>query len=173
MDTEGAIIHGSEHTTDWAGIDSPSARVPTAKERRMNDEASIPDFQCTRCGKCCVEGASRLSASEADLDMWARDAPHVLAHVAVRTVEGVPRGDLWISPRTRRDTVRCPWIRKYPNRGHYYCRIYEVRPEVCRRYPTSREHALITDCPGIAAPSSSGTKAASAPRSRDKAHRRR
>ena len=115
----------------------------------MDDAVNIPGFHCTRCGKCCVEGASRLSASEADLALWARDAPHVLAYVAVGDGGGALGGDLWISPKTRRDTVRCPWIRKYPNRDRYYCRIYQVRPDVCRRYPTSHQHAAITGCPGI------------------------
>ena len=136
MDTAGPIIHGGA--------------------RSMDDEVNIPGFQCTRCGKCCVEGASRLSASAADLAMWAQNAPHVLAHVAVRNAGGVPQGDLWISPRTGRGTVRCPWIRKHPNRDSYYCRIYEFRPEVCRRYPTSPQHAALTDCPGITNPAGNG-----------------
>ena len=124
----------------------------------MTDEVTIADFHCTRCGKCCVEGASRLSASEADLAMWARHAPHVLTYVAVRNVKGVPQGDLWISPRTGKETTRCPWIRKYPNRDRFYCRIYEVRPDVCRRYPTSRQHAAFTDCPGTFSLPNHGTE---------------
>jgi Fe-S-cluster containining protein len=109
----------------------------------------IPGFQCISCGKCCTEGASRLQADEDDIALWLNKAPHVMDYVIVHGQQGKRSGDLWISPITGKDTTRCPWIRKFPGRNKYYCRIYDLRPKVCRRYPTSLEHALFTDCPGV------------------------
>lgn len=119
----------------------------------MDSEVTIPGFHCTECGKCCTEGASRLQATESDIRMWETAAPHVLEWVSGRDDGG---GDLWVSPRTGRDTVRCPWIRKYPHQNRYYCRIYDHRPQVCRRYPTSAEHAVLTDCPGVSSGQDTG-----------------
>jgi uncharacterized protein len=108
----------------------------------------IQGFQCTNCGKCCLEGASELQATEADLILWEEQAPHLLEYVNVYGALGQRTGDLWISPSHKRNTTRCRWIRKRPKQDEYYCQIYEWRPEVCRCYPTSLEHALYTNCPG-------------------------
>lgn len=111
--------------------------------------ADIPNFHCTGCGKCCLEGASRLQAVESDIAMWEERAPHLLQYVVIAGEPGDRTGDIWTGPQSAKDTTRCRWIKKYPGREQYYCRIYEVRPQVCRRYPTSLEHALYTDCPGV------------------------
>lgn len=108
----------------------------------MTDGQAIPGFHCTDCGTCCLEGASRLPLTAADVARWEQAAPHLLDWVEADGKE------LRTRPLTARSSTRCPWIRKRRNRDSYYCRIYEVRPEVCRRYPTSREHAAFTGCSG-------------------------
>jgi Fe-S-cluster containining protein len=57
--------------------------------------------------------------------------------------------DIWISPVTGEDVQRCPWLRKLPNQEKYICRIHDVKPEHCRAYPRSKEHALKTGCRGF------------------------
>ena len=57
--------------------------------------------------------------------------------------------DIWISPRTEDDVARCPWLRKLPGKEKYICRIHDVKPVHCRRYPQSREHAEETGCKGL------------------------
>jgi Fe-S-cluster containining protein len=111
--------------------------------------SDIPGFQCTDCGKCCLEGASQLQANEADIALWEKQAPHLLQFVTIHGAFGERTGDLWVTPNQRRRSTRCRWIRKFPAKDQYYCRIYDWRPEVCRRYPTSRDHAQFTDCPGF------------------------
>lgn len=54
-----------------------------------------------------------------------------------------------ISPTTRDDVSRCPWLRKLPGKNKYLCRIQDMKPEHCREYPLSREHAEETNCPGF------------------------
>ena len=57
--------------------------------------------------------------------------------------------DIWISPITNDDVKRCPWLRKTPNQDKYVCRIQDVKPEICRKYPRSRKHAEETGCRGF------------------------
>jgi len=57
--------------------------------------------------------------------------------------------DIWISPRTQDDVARCPWLRKVRGQDKYRCRIDATKPELCRNYPISREHAEKTGCPGF------------------------
>lgn len=111
--------------------------------------SDIPGFKCTDCGKCCLEGAGQLQATQADIALWETEAPHLFDFVNVHGEPGNRTGDLWSAPGEKRNTTRCKWIRKYPGRDQYYCRIYEWRPEVCRKYPISRQHARLTECPGI------------------------
>ena len=112
----------------------------------MTDSAL--EFHCTGCGKCCLEGAGWLPVVEADIARWEAEAPHVLKFVAWEGESGTRRGGLSRSVVTGRETTRCPFIRKVRGEARYRCRIYEHRPQVCRHYPTSPEHALYTGCEG-------------------------
>ncbi|MDD9903913.1 MAG: YkgJ family cysteine cluster protein [Rhodospirillaceae bacterium] len=115
------------------------------------------EFHCTACGKCCLEGAGWLPVVEADIARWETSAPHVLRYVAWEGEAGERRGGLSRSVVTGRETTRCPFVRKRRGRAEYYCRIYEVRPQVCRRYPTSPDHALYTGCDGAFVPTGDAT----------------
>lgn len=42
--------------------------------------------------------------------------------------------------------LRCPWLRKLPNRDKYICRIYNDRPEDCKQYPVSIEEMVRDEC---------------------------
>jgi Fe-S-cluster containining protein len=44
---------------------------------------------------------------------------------------------------------RCPWLRKVPGQNRYVCRIHDLKPDHCRRYPRSRRHVERTGCPGF------------------------
>jgi len=57
--------------------------------------------------------------------------------------------DLWISPRTSADVMRCPWLRKISGKEKYRCRIHDTKPRHCRDYPKSKKHALMTGCKGF------------------------
>ena len=41
------------------------------------------------------------------------------------------------------------WWRKLPGKEKYICRIDDVKPVHCRRYPQSRKHAEETGCRGF------------------------
>jgi Fe-S-cluster containining protein len=98
---------------------------------------------CTQCGKCCLKykGGDWLgSATEVDMLFWLIRRPEVLDYV-----DDI-RHDLWISPITGEKMQRCPWLRKLPRQEKYICRIHDVRPEVCRDYPTDIDQMISLDC---------------------------
>lgn len=101
-------------------------------------------LDCNQCGKCCLKAGSLLgTASKSDLQRW-KNRPDIMRYVA-HVYGGVY--DLFINPRTQEDDLRrCPFLRKYPKRDAYYCRIYDLRPDVCRRYPMSIESASEWEC---------------------------
>lgn len=112
------------------------------------------EFRCTACGKCCLEGAGWLPVAEADIARFEAEAPHVLEFVTWEGEPGDRRGSLSRSVVSGRETTRCPFVRKRRGKAEYYCRIYDVRPQVCRRYPTSPDHARFTGCEGYDVPQS-------------------
>lgn len=57
--------------------------------------------------------------------------------------------DLWIDPETGDDVSQCPWLEHVPGTDRYVCRIHDLKPDHCRKYPTSRRHADETGCPGF------------------------
>ena len=59
--------------------------------------------------------------------------------------------DVWLDPETGEDVDRCPWLQELTDTGKYSCGIHDVKPDICRDYPVSREHAERTGCPGLAA----------------------
>ena len=108
-------------------------------------------FQCRRCGQCCLNltDAFTACATEADVRRWeAAGRDDILAWV-----DPIPIGDqyvydIWVSPKTGEDVDRCPWLRKVRGADRYMCRIHDLKPEHCRQYPKSKEHAAETGCPG-------------------------
>ena len=111
-------------------------------------------FNCKQCGNCCLNlsGAIDVCATEEDIRLWEEnDRTDIL-----EWVDAIPMGedhyvyDIWISPRTGDDVTRCPWLRKLPNQDKYICRIQDMKPEHCWKYPLSREHAKDTGCLGFA-----------------------
>jgi Fe-S-cluster containining protein len=111
------------------------------------------EFTCKQCGHCCMHlsGAIDVCATEEDIRRWQENnRDDILAWVDIIYLGGEDRVyDIWINPRTGEDVSRCPWLRKLPGKNKYICRIHEMKPEHCRNYPLSREHAENTGCPGF------------------------
>ncbi len=97
---------------------------------------------CTQCGKCCIkygDGGLR-SATAQDIFRWMLLAPEILEYAPW------PLFDLWISPVTHEEFSRCPWLRKYPKRDRYYCRINDIKPMCCLGYPVSVDQMIRDGC---------------------------
>jgi Fe-S-cluster containining protein len=109
-------------------------------------------FQCRQCGHCCihVSGAFSACATVADIARWeAAGREDILAWVDRIEVGDACVYDLWIDPETGEDVSQCPWLEQVPGTDRYVCRIHDLKPDHCRKYPTSRRHSEETGCPGF------------------------
>jgi Fe-S-cluster containining protein len=110
-----------------------------------------PGFHCQQCGRCCLNLGDAIAtcATEADIARWeAAGREDILAWVDPIALGHERVYDLWIDPETGEDVGRCPWLRKVRGAKRYVCRIHDLKPEHCRRYPRSRRHADEAGCPG-------------------------
>lgn len=108
-------------------------------------------FKCKCCGRCCLRYGHEMYATEKDIQLWRKEGRQdILEWVDMVTVgKGIVVSyDLWINQRTDEPAFRCPFLRKVRNKPCYTCRIYDVRPEVCRKYPVNEKHASENKCRG-------------------------
>ena len=56
---------------------------------------------------------------------------------------------MWVSPGTCRVAEKCPFLIRVPHENRWKCGIQDTKPQICRSYPMSRKHALMTGCPGF------------------------
>jgi Fe-S-cluster containining protein len=118
-----------------------------------NEVSEMPPkgFKCKQCGHCCLNlDAFSTCATDEDIQMWQKAGRDDI----LEWVDPIQLGnhfiyDIWINPVTNDDVKRCPWLRKLPNQDKYICRIHDLKPEHCRAYPKSREHARKTGCKGF------------------------
>ncbi len=98
-----------------------------------------------------LNDAYQTSVSAEDVELWEREGrDDILDWVSpIEIAEGEYVYDVWLNPKTGDDVVRCPWLRKIPNKNEYICRIDEVKPKYCRDYPKSKKHARETGCKGF------------------------
>lgn len=91
--------------------------------------APKPAPQCLMCGDCCKSFGGHLHATTADLKRWqelGRD--DILAHVG-------SHGYLWVEAHTHHIVQECPFL-KALDEERCGCSIHEVKPDICRAYPT-------------------------------------
>lgn len=87
------------------------------------------DRACLRCGRCCESFGGHLNASRADLARWRRLGREDL----LRRVSAI--GWIWIDPETGLLEKACPFLERVgPDRQ--ICTINDVKPDMCRDYPT-------------------------------------
>lgn len=114
-------------------------------------ETGMESFHCIQCGQCCTNVGYPKEVEESDVARW-RDAGRedILRWVGLKRPQ--ENGDayrIWITPGTNQPATVCPWLEKEPGTHRYRCRIHEFKPEICRQYPGSLKHALMTGCPGF------------------------
>jgi Fe-S-cluster containining protein len=121
----------------------------------LNEVHYMPSkgFKYKQCGQCCINllDAFSTSVTEDDIRMWEQEGrDDILEWVDLIHVGGDQYVyDIWINPDTGDDVKRCPWLRKLPNQDRYTCRIHDVKPSHCRKYPKSKKHAKKTGCRGL------------------------
>lgn len=110
-------------------------------------------FKCKQCGNCYLNlsDAFQTSVSDEDVAMWdMKGRFDILEWVnSIHLGEEHYIHDIWINPKIGDDVWRCPWLRKLPKQDKYICRIQDVKPEHCRKYPKLKGHAEETGCRGF------------------------
>jgi Fe-S-cluster containining protein len=88
-----------------------------------------PPPTCLQCGECCELYGWHLHASSRDLKRWQE---HGRQDLVDSTNE---LGWIWVDPVTKARVEPCPHIdRSDPE--HVRCGIHEIKPDICRDYPT-------------------------------------
>ena len=112
---------------------------------------AMETFSCVRCGHCCSQVGYPKEAAAEDVLLWrAAGREDILSWVGMPTGSREDRAHrIWIEPHTRRPAAVCPWLIQVRGSHLYRCAIHEEKPEICRLYPGSRKHALMTGCRGF------------------------
>ena len=112
---------------------------------------SHPDgFKCKQCGKCCQVYADTIQVTEGDLWRWTvEEREDILQWVSTVDFGDHAEYDFPIHPVTDKEVLRCPFLRKLPNKDVYICRIHNTKPEACTKFPISRQQAKDIGCPGV------------------------
>lgn len=120
----------------------------TGGEQGIFIETGMEDFRCIQCGRCCRFLDYRKELTHDDYLFWqSLGRTDILERVGLIRQSGeIVSYVIWIDPFTRRVMESCPWLKKDSEHNRYFCRIHEVRPEICRQYPGTRKHAQMTGC---------------------------
>jgi hypothetical protein len=115
-------------------------------------ETGMEDFSCRQCGRCCLSLVYHDDIGQEDVARWqALGRSDILAWVGVfEGRQGEKSYRIWTDPGTGQLCGRCPFLERIARENRWVCRIHDVKPAICRQYPMSRKHALMTGCMGFA-----------------------
>ena len=111
----------------------------------------MQDFTCRQCGRCCRTLDYHNEVTADDVARW----KHTGRNDILDWVGSFPKNSreavyrIWIKPGTRSVAETCPFLQIIPHENRWICRIHDVKPQICRQYPVSRKHAIMTGCPGF------------------------
>lgn len=126
---------------EYATNGQPGVRILTGME----------DFTCRQCGKCCRTLDYHNEVTADDVTRWKQTGrSDIMNWVGVFQKDGQKAAyRIWIKPGTRTFAETCPFLKKKPHENRWICLIHDVKPQICRQYPVSRKHAIMTECPGF------------------------
>ena len=127
---------------------------PVTGKPGIRIETHMEDFHCHQCGRCCRALDYHHEVTEADVTGWkSSDCRDILRWVEVTAGEDQqPAYRIWVSPKTGRLVTPCPFLKLDSTSNRWNCRIHDIKPGICRQYPVSRKHALMTGCLGFQRP---------------------
>ncbi len=117
-------------------------------EKGVFIETGMEEFKCLQCGRCCRFLDYHRELTHEDYLLWqSLGRTDIMERVRlIRRSGEIIAYIIWIDPVTRQIAERCPWLKKDSEHNRYICRIYDVKPGICRQYPGSRKHARMTGC---------------------------
>jgi len=128
-----------------AGMDRRS------REEGIWVETDMDGYACRQCAQCCLKLDYHTECTAADYRRWqAAGRDDILRWV--RLVPGKSNGPayrIWVAPGTEEPVRVCPFLANDNGSEKRSCAIHAVKPEICRLYPFTRKHALMTGCFGF------------------------
>jgi Fe-S-cluster containining protein len=107
--------------------------------------------QCNGCGRCCANAGGSLQACAEDLERWraSGSAGAAVLRWVSPDEHSSPTAELWFDPETLAywEQPHCPWLAANHD-GGYDCTIYELRPNICRDFPSVTEQIETWCVPG-------------------------
>jgi len=124
---------------------------PDSGQAGIHIETGMEGFSCRQCGNCCKFLDYHDALTAADMKLWERmGRKDILDYVRGGYKHiGEPRYRIWVDPETGKIVDQCPFLKDPPDENHWICRIHDVKPRICREYPVSRKHGIMTGCPGF------------------------
>lgn len=115
-------------------------------------QTGMEAFACRQCGRCCRNLDYHNELTAEDVDRW-----NELGRKDILNWVGIFKNGerettayrIWMIPGTRKLAEICPFLKKVPAENCWICSIHNVKPSICRNYPVSRKHAVMTGCPGF------------------------
>ena len=114
-------------------------------------ETGMEDYTCRQCGRCCTSLDYHDAVTAQDVEKW-----QVLGRTDILERVGIyqrPGGKttyrIWMVPGKNQLARTCPFLTKRPSENRWICSIHDIKPAICRDYPVSRKHAILTGCPGF------------------------
>lgn len=123
-------------------------------------DTGMAGFACRLCGDCCRHLDYHEQCTVADVRRWrlaGRD-DLIARTLPVRSGGRIDHYRIWSSADGRAIRQTCPWLRPQDG-GQFVCGIHDQKPGICREYPGSRKHALMTGCRGFGPDTGAGADA--------------
>ena len=133
------------HTLTYKDVDSATG------QEGIRIETGMEDFVCRQCGHCCNTLDYHREVTEEDVARWQElGRSDILRWVSVFEGEGNKKSyRIWTAPGSTDLAESCPFLKRISSENRSVCLIQDVKPGICRQYPSSRKHAVMTGCPGF------------------------
>ena len=114
-------------------------------------ETGMNAFCCRQCGQCCRRLDYHNEIKASDVERWqALGRDDILEWVGtIRRKGEIKAYQIWVAPKTNSFVEGCPFLKFASSTNIWICGIHDCKPDICRQYPTTRKHALMTGCPGF------------------------
>ena len=124
---------------------------PESGRKGIYLETGMEAFSCRQCGGCCKLLDYHDALTTTDVEQWKQmGRQDILARGGVsRKADGKKTYRIWVEPGSTKLAERCPFLNHLTAENRWICRIHNVKPRICREYPVSRKHGIMTGCPGF------------------------
>jgi Fe-S-cluster containining protein len=124
---------------------------PETGQQGIRIATGMEGFSCKQCGRCCRSLDYHDDLTREDVRRWEKlGRTDILRWVRVieeRGGKGIYK--IWTIPGTTQLAEVCPFLKEVSSENRWACLIHDVKPAICRQYPLTRKHGLMTGCPGL------------------------